>query len=53
MTKKQTITNQKTKDQIKDFIVETVKKQRPETAKELINLIQQTQNLPEQEITSF
>ena len=45
--------SQATKDQIKDLIIETVKKQKPETAKQLISLIQQTQGLPEQEITKL
>jgi cation transport ATPase len=51
--KNQTVTNQKAKDQIKDLMLETVKKQEPETTKQLINLVQQTQNLPEREITEL
>jgi cation transport ATPase len=45
--------SQATKDQIKDFIIQTVKKEKPETAKQLISLIQQTQGLPEKEITKL
>ena len=45
--------NQATKDQIKDLIIQTVKKEKPETAKQLISLIQQTQGLPEKEITEL
>jgi hypothetical protein len=48
MTKTQTITNQ-----LKDFMIETEKKQKPETAKQLISLIQQTQNLTEKEIAEL
>jgi hypothetical protein len=45
--------NQATKDQIKDLIIQTVKKEKPETAKQLVSLIQQTQGLPEKEITKL
>lgn len=45
--------NQITKDQIKDLIIQVVKKEKPETAKQLISLIQQTQGLPEKEITKL
>lgn len=51
MTKNQTNTSNQTKNQIKDLIIETVKKQNPETAKQLVRLVQQTQNLSEEEIT--
>ena len=44
---------QATKDQIKDRIIQTVKKEEPETAKQLISLIQQTQGLPEREIAEL
>ena len=42
-----------TKDQIKDLIIQTVKKEKPETAKQLTSLIQQTQGLQEIEITEL
>ncbi len=42
--------NQTTTDSIKDFIIQTVEKQNPETASQLIRLVQQTYNLPEKEI---
>jgi 2-oxo-4-hydroxy-4-carboxy--5-ureidoimidazoline (OHCU) decarboxylase len=45
--------SQATKDQIKNLIIQTVKKEKPETAKQLISLIQQTQDLPEKEITKL
>ena len=45
--------NQTTEDQIKAHILETVRKQKPETTKQLITMIQQTQNLPEKQITNL
>ena len=45
--------NQATKDQIKDLIIQTVTKEKTETAKQLISLIQQAQGLPEKEITEL
>jgi predicted transcriptional regulator len=45
--------NQTTNDQIKEYILQTVKKRKPQTAKELVTLIQQTQNLPEKQITDL
>jgi hypothetical protein len=45
--------SQATKDQIKELITQTVKKEKPETAKQLISLIQQTQGLQEKEITEL
>jgi len=45
--------NQTTKDHIKERILETIKKHKPQTIKELVRLIQQTQNLPEKQITDL
>ena len=44
---------QATKDQIKELMIEITKRQKPETTKQLISLIQQTQGLPEIEITKL
>lgn len=44
---------QATKEQIRDHIIETVRKQKPKTAKQLTNLIKQKQALPETDITEL
>ncbi len=45
--------NRATNNQIKDLIMETVKKQKPETAKQLIVLVQQATGSSEEEITKL
>jgi hypothetical protein len=45
--------NQTTESQAKAHILETVRKQKPEKTRQLITLIQQTQNLPEKQITNL
>jgi hypothetical protein len=45
--------SQATKDQIKDLIVETVKKQKPETAKQLIQIMQQRHSVPAEQTTKL
>ncbi|PIU59972.1 hypothetical protein COS86_01430, partial [Candidatus Bathyarchaeota archaeon CG07_land_8_20_14_0_80_47_9] len=45
--------NQASHEQLKEYIIQTVKKQKPETAKELTKLIQQTQQLSEEELTKL
>lgn len=45
--------NQAANDQIKDLIMETLKKQKPETAKQLILLVQQATGSSEEEITKL
>ena len=45
--------NQATKDQIKDLIIQTVKKENPETAKQLIALIQERHAIPPEQTTSL
>lgn len=45
--------NQTTNDQIKEYILQTARKRKPQTAKELVTLIQQTQNLSEKQITDL
>ena len=45
--------NQTTSNQTKQLILETIKKHKPQTIKELVRLIQQTQNLPEKQITNL
>ena len=45
--------NQATKDQIKDLIIQTVKKEKPETAKQLITLMQERHSIPPQQTTSL
>jgi len=45
--------NQASREQLEEYIIQTVKRQRPETAEELIKLVQQTRQLPEEEITEL
>jgi hypothetical protein len=45
--------NQTTTDSVKAFIIQTVEKQNPETASQLIKLVQQSYYLPEKEIKSL
>jgi hypothetical protein len=45
--------NQTTRNQIKDLLLETVKKQKPETAKQLIKLVQQSHAFSEEELTNI
>jgi hypothetical protein len=45
--------SQVTKEQIKDFIIQTVKKEKPETAKQLIALMQQHYSIPPEQTTSL
>jgi hypothetical protein len=42
--------NQKPNESIKDFIIKTIKEQKPETARQLIKIVQQTTDLSEKEI---
>lgn len=42
--------NQKLNESIKDFIIKTAKEQKPETASQLIKIVQKTTNLSEKEI---
>jgi hypothetical protein len=45
--------NQTTTDSVKAFIIQTVEKQNPETASQLIKLVQQSYYLPEKEIKNL
>ena len=45
--------SQATKDQIKDLIIQTVKKEKPETAKQLITLMQERHAIPPEQTASL
>ena len=45
--------NQKPNESVKDFIIKTVKEQKPETASQLIRYVHQTTNLSEKEIMNL
>ena len=45
--------NQATKDQIKDLIIQTVKQEKPETAKQLIALMQERHAIPPEQTTGL
>ena len=45
--------NQATKDQIKDLIIQTVKKEKPETQKQLITLMQERHAIPPEQTASL
>ena len=45
--------NQKPNDSIKNFIIKTIKEQKPETTNQLIKIVQKTTNLSEKEIINL